>query len=136
MGFGVLLIGQTVPQNFFKKLFNPEKVSVAKDSVANKNTTRKPVIKKAVVVEEKALAPGIACPTPSTQTICLTSGTTYTQTTNAWNAIVTPDPTCTDASPITSTYTSAGSVNPATGNTLNGVIFLKPLVNYSLSCFQ
>ena len=62
MGFGVLLIGQTVPQNFFKKIFSPDKVSVAKDSVANKNTTRKPGIKKVVVVKEEKGLGNIFCP--------------------------------------------------------------------------
>jgi hypothetical protein len=30
MGFGVFMVGQTVPNNFFKKIFSPQKVSVAK----------------------------------------------------------------------------------------------------------
>ena len=50
MGFGALLIGQTVPQNFFKKLFSPQKTSVAKDSVTSKqNKPRIRVAKKPVV---------------------------------------------------------------------------------------
>ena len=61
MGFGVFLIGQTVPQNFFKKLFSPQKVSVVKDSVASKQSkSRIRVVKKPVVVDaEKILLPSI-----------------------------------------------------------------------------
>jgi hypothetical protein len=64
MGFGALLIGQTVPQNFFKKLFSPQKNSVAKDSAGGKHSSpRIRVVRKLVVVdEEKILAPIITCP--------------------------------------------------------------------------
>jgi hypothetical protein len=68
----------------------------------------------------KVFAPGILCPTVSSP-FCLTSGTTTTAT-NAWNPTINPDPSCTDASPVTSSYTSSGTatVTPATGTSLNG----------------
>ena len=64
MGCGAFLIGQTVPQNFFKKLFSPQKTSVAKDSVAGKKAApRVRVVKKPIVVEEeKVLVLALACP--------------------------------------------------------------------------
>jgi hypothetical protein len=47
MGFGVFLVGQTVPQNFFKKIFSPQKTSAAKDSAETKqNKQRIRVVKK------------------------------------------------------------------------------------------
>ena len=98
MSFGALLIGQTVPQNFFKKLFSPQKVSVVKDSVRiKKNSPHKAVIKIPVVVEEeKVLGPTITCPTPNPQTVCLTSGTTYTNNVGLIpNAAATDDGVCT-----------------------------------------
>jgi hypothetical protein len=56
MSVGALLIGQTVPQNFFKKIFSPQKVSVVKDSVEGKhNSTRSRVVKKPVAIEAKKL---------------------------------------------------------------------------------
>ena len=56
MGFGVFLIGQTVPQNFFKKIFSPQKTSVAKDSAtSNQNKPRIRVVKKPVVVDAEKI---------------------------------------------------------------------------------
>jgi hypothetical protein len=74
-------------------------------------------------MRKKTLAPTISCPVNAT--ICLTSGNTTYTATAAWNPSITPDPTCTDVSPITSAYTSSGTaiVNPATGNSLNGTTF-------------
>jgi hypothetical protein len=83
MGFGVFMVGQTVPNNFFKKIFSPQKVSAAKDSVTSKkNEARIRVAKKPIVTsDEKTLAPGITC--PGNVTICLTSGNSaYTQANN------------------------------------------------------
>jgi hypothetical protein len=122
MGFGVFLVGQTVPQNFFKKIFSPQKVSVAKDSAGSKqNRPRIRVVKKPVVVEaEKKLALTINC--PGNQTFCSTNGIDYTYTGTVL------DPTTNCAGGFTSsTYTSSGAgVNPNIGSgiaTLNNAIF-------------
>ena len=49
MGFGVFMVGQTVPNNFFKKIFSPQKTSVAKDSAGTKHrTSSNRVLKKPV----------------------------------------------------------------------------------------
>ncbi|TMI91609.1 MAG: HYR domain-containing protein, partial [Bacteroidetes bacterium] len=124
MGFGVFMVGQTVPNNFFKKIFSPQKVSVVKHSIASKkNAPRIRVVKKTVIADaEKNLAQTINC--PNNTTICLTGGnSTYTQPNNgALDATGANDASCTTGI-ATFTYTSTGSVNPATGSSLNGAVF-------------
>jgi len=68
----------------------------------------------------RVLAPGISC--PGNQTQCLTIGTTYTNLGTGWDAIVTSDASCTDASPITSTYVATGATT-SNGTSLNNVSF-------------
>ncbi|HMK16590.1 MAG TPA: PKD-like domain-containing protein, partial [Chitinophagaceae bacterium] len=122
MGFGVFMVGQTVPNNFFKKIFTAQKTSVAKDSVASKQ--KKPrirVVKKPVVVdqEEKTLTPSITC--KPDQVICLVNTTSYTHSGTTWDPTGTSDITC-PGTP-TFSYTSTGPVNPTTGTTLNNAVF-------------
>jgi hypothetical protein len=84
MGFGVFMVGQTVPNNFFKKIFSRKKTSVAKDSLIKKqNKPRIRVVKKPVVaIEEKTLTPTITC--PLNQTVCLVNTTSYTHSGTSW----------------------------------------------------
>jgi hypothetical protein len=62
-GCGALLIGQTVPQNFFKKIFSPQKISVAKDSAGSKhNSPRIRVVKKPAAVDVERTSASLSCP--------------------------------------------------------------------------
>ena len=130
MGFGVFLIGQTVSPNFFKKIFSPQKTSVAKDSAASKQKTpRIRVVKKPVVDDaEKTLVPGITCP-PLNQVICLVNTTSYTHSGTSWDATGTNDPLCPPTPGPTVTYASTGPVNPTTGTTLHNAVFSAGVIN-------
>src|SRR5688572_31480970 len=113
MGLGVFLIGQTVSPNFFKKIFSPQKVSVAKDSAESKqNSSRRGVIKKPVVDEAEKNFSAFAITCPANPTFCSTNGTDYTYVGTALN----PTTDCVGGL-TSSTYTSSGAgVSPSTGS--------------------
>ena len=75
-----------------------------------------------VVEEEKVLGPTITCPTPNPQTVCLTSGTTYTNNVGLIpNAAATDDGVCTGT--VNLTFTSSGPVTAVSNQTLTNAVF-------------
>ena len=93
MGFGALLIGQTVPHNFFKKLFSPEKVSVVKDSVEGKhNSIRNPVVKKPVVVDEEKIIDQRTSTETTIWATCTSAGSGLWSNPLTWSCGVIPGP--------------------------------------------
>src|SRR6187397_2064532 len=93
MSFGALLIGQTVPQNFFKKLFSPQKVSVAKDSIRTKRSpSHRAVIKKPVVDDEEKIIDQWKPIQTTILATCTSTGSGLWNNPSTWSCGVIPGP--------------------------------------------
>jgi hypothetical protein len=124
MGFGVFMIGQTVPPNFFKKYFLRKKLRLQKIVLKEKHyATRIRVVKKPVLYRSGKKFGADDKLSQEIKTFCSTNGIDYTYT---GNSIRSNDKLCWRVYKLALILQAGAGVNPNIGSgiaTLNNAIF-------------